>query len=635
MILKRGKGMSTIAVRKPSAFRKKLNKILTYLSKPQNFILLMLGIVLTVTTIYPMVTILKDTVTVHPGTVDAAPQAESAQFNALGGDYTTFNWTDLFTGKNITRQGRQRIELSVAKTYLWTPLLNSVLISVFACFGAILYGGVFAYLVTRTNLKLKKYLSSIFIFPYIMPQWTLAIIWRNLFNSNVVTGGSDGLFASVLGVYMPKWWCEGLFPVSVVLALHYAPFAYILIGGIFRNMDANLEEAATILNTPRWKTFLRVTMPLVKPAILSTILLVFSSAMGSYPIPHYLNLPTLSTQYVGMRIDRVGEASLLAVIMMLFGFLILIVNQRTTSGRKNFTTVTGKSGQSSVVNLRAWKYILAVFFGLTTLFTGILPIILFAVETFLPNPGDYSFLTHGFAGHLTSKWWMTAENVSENGIYGQYGILYNADIWRAFGGTMIVAICCALAAGTIGTLVGYCVSKNRRSKWAAYVNNIAFLPYLMPSLAVGIAFFVVGSNLGIFNTFLLLILAGTVKYIPFASRSALNSMMQLSGEIEEAAIIQDIPWWRRMLQIIIPIQKSSIISGYLLPFMTCLRELTLFMLLCRQDLIITTMMDYFDEMGLYAFSSGINLILIVVILVCNAVVNKLTGASLDAGIGGK
>ena len=612
-----------------------MNKIWTYLSKPQNFILLMLGIILTITTIYPMVTILNDTVSVHPGTVDALPDAADSQVEILGGTYTTFNWTDLFTGENITRQGRQRIVLSVAKTYLWTPLLNSVLISVFACIGAILYGGIFAYLVTRTNLKFKKYLSSIFIFPYIMPQWTLAIIWRNLFNSNIVTGGSDGLFASVLGVNMPLWWCEGLFPVSVVLALHYAPFAYILIGGIFRNMDANLEEAATILNTPRWKTFLRVTLPLVKPAILSTILLVFSSAMGSYPIPHYLKLDTLSTQYVGMRIDRVGEASILAVIMMLFGFLILIVNQRTTSGRKNFTTVTGKSGQTSVVNLGVGKYILSAVFILTTLATGILPIVLFGVETFLPNPGDYSFLTHGIAGHLTSKWWMTAENVSENGIYGQFGILYNADIWRAFGGTMLVAIFCALAAGTIGTLVGYCVSKNRRSKWAAYVNNIAFLPYLMPSLAVGIAFFVVGSNLGIFNTFLLLILAGTVKYIPFASRSALNSMMQLSGEIEEAAIIQDIPWWKRMVRIIIPIQKSSIISGYLLPFMTCLRELTLFMLLCRQDLIITTMMDYFDEMGLYAFSSGINLILIVVILVCNALVNKLTGASLDAGIGGK
>ena len=71
-----------------------------------------------------------------------------------------------------------------------------------------------------------------------------------------------------------------------------------------------------------------------------------------------------------------------------------------------------------------------------------------------------------------------------------------------------------------------------------------------------------------FRVYLLLVLAGTVKYIPFASRSALSSMMQLSGEIEEAAIIQDIPWFKRMTRIIIPIQKSSIISGYLLPFMT-------------------------------------------------------------------
>ena len=626
--------MSAIASPKPSSFRRKLNQFWTYISKPQNAILLALGIILTVTTIFPMITILQDTVKIHPGSIDTNANAVDAQTEILGDTYTTYNWTNLFRDSITSRVGRERVTKSVASIYLWTPLMNSVLISIFACFGAILYGGLFAYLVTRTNLKFKKYLSSIFIFPYIMPQWTLAVMWQNLFNSNLVTGGNDGLFASLFHVYMPKWWCEGLFPVSIVLALHYAPFAYILIGGIFRNMDANLEEAATILNTPRWKTFLRVTLPLVKPAILSTILLVFSSAMGSYPIPHYLKLATLSTQYVGMSSNRAGQASILAVIMMLFGFLILIVNQRTTSGRKNFTTVTGKSGQTSVVNLRAGKYILAVFFLITTLATGILPIILFAVETFLPNPGDYSFLTSGIAGNMTTKWWITAENVTENGMYGQKGILYNAEIWNAFGGTLIVAVLCALTAGTIGTLIGYCVSKNRRSKWAAYVNNMAFLPYLMPSLAVGVAFFVFGSNVGIYNTFLLLVLAGTVKYIPFASRSALNSMMQLSGEIEEAAIIQDIPWWKRMTRIIIPIQKTSIISGYLLPFMTCLRELTLFMLLCGQGKIITTMLGYFDEMGLYAFSSGINLILILVILLFNTLVNKLTGASLDAGIGG-
>lgn len=607
--------MSNIAVAGRSRGAVNFNRLKTYLSKPQNVILLLLGIVLTVSTVAPMISIALDTVTVHIGSVDA-------HYTGLTEGYTLYNWQDLFTGR-------------LSRVNLWTPLLNSVLLSVFACLGSIVYGGLFAYLVTRTNLKFKKYLSAIFIFPYIMPQWTLAVVWQNLFDSAAVTGTSNGLLAALFGLEMPAWWCQGLFPSAAVLSLHYAPFAYILIGGIFRNMDANLEEAATILNTPRWKTFLRVTLPMVKPAILSTILLVFSSAMGSYPVPHYLNLTTLCTKYVEMSDKRAGEASILAVIMILFGLMILIVNQNATGGRKSYTTVTGKSGQSSQVNLgRAGKYIVAAVFVLTTLFTGILPIILFAVETFLPNPGDYSFLTSGIAGNLTAKWWITAENITENGMYGQMGILFNQTIWQAFKGTVIVSVCCALLAGTIGLLVGYCVSKNRRSKWAAYVNSMAFLPYLMPSLAVGVAFFIFGSSAGIFNTFLLLILAGTVKYIPFASRSALNSMLQLSSEIEEAAIIQDIPWWKRMGRIIIPIQKSSIISGYLLPFMTCLRELTLFMLLCSQTRIITTLLDYFDEMGLYAFSSGINLILIIFILICNALVNKLTGASLDKGIGG-
>ena len=200
----------------------------------------------------------------------------------------------------------------------------------------------------------------------------------------------------------------------------------------------------------------------------------------------------------------------------------------------------------------------------------------------------------------------------------------------------MVSVICCLTAGVIGTLIGYAVSKDRHGKLASYVNSMAFLPYLMPSVAVGAAYFILFSSgkVNLFNTYTALIIVGTVKYIPFASRSSLNSMLQLSNEIEESAIIQDVPWIKRMTRIIIPIQKSSIVSGFLLPFMTCLRELSLFMLLCVQGFILSTTLDYFDEMGLYAFSSGINLILIVTILISNYAVNKITGASLDEGIGG-
>ena len=593
------------------------NKIKTFFSKPHNVILLLMGIVLTFSTVAPIVAIVQDTFKIHPGTIDQ-------HLTGMASGYTFANYVDLFTSR-------------LARTNLWTPLWNTVLLAVGTCVVSILYGGVFAFLVTRTDMAWRKYLSSIFIFPYIMPQWTLAVVWQHLFNSNAVTGTSNGLLAATLGVTMPKWWCQGMFPSLMVLGLHYAPFAYILIGGIFRNMDANLEEAATILDTPRWRTMCKITLPMVKPAILSTILLVFGSSMGSYPVPHYLGLTTLSTKYVSMNSKYTGEASILAIIMMVFGVAIMLMNQLSLTSRKSYTTVTGKSGQISKIRLgKAGRYVIALILVFLTFFTSIFPIISFAFETFLPNPGDYSFLYTGNTANLTTKWWVTSENVTENGMYGQKGMLYNATIWRAFGGTMLVSVCCALIAGTIGTLIGYAVSKQRRSKWANYVNSVAFLPYLMPSIAVGVAFFILFSNehFNLFNTYWLLIIVGTIKYIPFASRSALNSMLQLSGEIEEAAIIQDVPWIKRMTRIIIPIQKSSIISGYLLPFMTCLRELSLFMLLCTQGFILATTLDYFDEMGLYAFSSGINLILIVTILVCNALVNKTTGASLDKGIGG-
>lgn len=594
----------------------RLNSIKTYLNKPQNVILILTGILVSFTTIAPIVAIIEDTFKIHPGTID---QYLSGKVSG----YSLVNYVDLFTSR-------------LAKTNLWTPLINTTELAIGSCLFAILFGGIFAYLITRTNMPFKKYLSSIFIFPYIMPQWTLAVVWQNLFNSNLVTGTSDGLLASLFGIRMPAWWCLGLFPCIIVLGMHYAPFAYILIGGIFKNMDANLEEAATILDTPRWKIFARVTIPMVKPAILSTILLVAGSTVGSYPVPHYLGLPTLATKYVSMNDKYTGEASIIAIIMMLFGVAIMYLNQRSLHSRKSYTTVTGKSGQITKVNLGAGKYIIAVLFVIITFFTSIYPIISFAFETFLPNPGDYSFLYTGNINNLTTKWWVTSENITENGMYGQLGILHNKTIWNAFGGTILVAVICCFTAGTIGTLIGYAVSKNRYGKLASYVNSMAFLPYLMPSVAVGAAYFILFSSgkINLFNTYLALVIVGTVKYIPFASRSSLNSMLQLSNEIEESAIIQDVPWIKRMTKIIIPIQKSSIVSGFLLPFMTCLRELSLFMLLCVQGFILSTTLDYFDEMGLYAFSSGINLILIVTILISNFAVNKITGASLDEGIGG-
>ena len=118
------------------------NKIVTFFSKPQNIILLVFGIVLTFSTVAPIVAIVRDTFQIHPGTIDA-------HLTGKASGYSVVNYVDLFTSR-------------LAMTNLWKPLINTVILSVMTCVISILYGGFFAFLVTRTNMRFKKYLSSIF-----------------------------------------------------------------------------------------------------------------------------------------------------------------------------------------------------------------------------------------------------------------------------------------------------------------------------------------------------------------------------------------------------------------------------------------------------------------------------------------
>ena len=600
-------------IKQKHTFSKWLNQGKTWFGMPANSILVIFGILLLFLTIAPLIYVIIDTFTVHMMEVPLIP-------NSKIGDFTIYHYKTLFAS-------------SKSWHLFYKPLLNSLWTSALACVFAILFGGVVAYLITRTNLKFKKLISTVFIFPYIMPQWTLALFWKNLFMSTSCTGGYAGELQALTGIVTPQWLVLGGLPIALVLGLHYAPFAYILIGGVLRNMDANLEEAATILNTPKWKIFTHITLPILKPAILSTILLVFSSAMSAYPVAVTLGKPinftVLSTQlqiWLQGNGTQLGIGHVTSLVLIVIGILILTMNQISTGSRKQYTTVSGKSGQISKNNLgKVGKWIISFILIILVMFVCVGPMVSFALESLLPNQGDYS-------SGLTLQWW-TSKEVLRNGYKGMF---YNPEIWVALLQSILLSICCSLIAGTIGLLIGYAVSKKRKSKLAMGVNALAFLPYLLPSISMSAIFFTFSTKIPFLYAlpFLVCVIVGVVKYIPFASRSSLNAMLQLSNEIEEAAVIQNIPWVKRMVRIIFPIQKSSFLSGYLLPFISCMRELSLFVFIAPSGLLLTTLMFQLSETGLPALENAANLILVVVILVFNFIINKITGASLDKGIGG-
>lgn len=585
-----------------------------FFSNPANVILVVFALVLAFLIFYPLITMFVDTFV-----ISSPPEADFEPTKKLG-DFTTKWWYRLIVSE-------------YADMYFWTPLGRQVLMALLASIIAILYGGIVAFFITRTNMKGKKIISTVFVFPYIMPSWTLATFWQNFWQNPDIGNGTGGMIFNLFGLKVSEGFVYGVVPCAVVLGLHYAPFAYILIGGILRNMDANLEEAATVLKSSRFKIIRRITLPIVMPALISTFLLVFSSSMSAYAVPRYLAgttadgkpmyyLTTYMKTFMGQQMY--GQSYIMGLVMIVFGVAILMANQYVTGKRKNFTTVSGKSGQISYIDLKWGKWVSCVIFCFLSLFFAVMPLVTFALESCCVHPGNYS--------EMTLDYWISKEMTgSENGLKG---LFFEDKIWSAFGNSLLLSFLCAVIAGTSGILIGYSVAKRRGRVLARSVDMLSFVPYLLPSLALGGAFLTMATTFGLTNSLFILILVGAVKYLPFASRSGINAMLQLSGEIEEAAVMMNVPWWKRMVRIIFPIQKSTFMSGYLLPFTSCMRELSLFVLLVAPGTqLLATLLD--EWMGWWPQSANaLNLLIIVTVLVINFLANKLTGASIDKGVGG-
>ncbi|MCR5290497.1 MAG: iron ABC transporter permease [Treponema sp.] len=595
---------------------KRFYKIQRFFKKPHNIILVLLCIFLAYLTLIPLFTMIKDTITVHV--------AESMRLKKSPNSLTFAHWAKILFDPS---------SLSI----FYKPFLNSLITSLGACLVALVFGGTFAWLVTRSNMKWKKVLSALFIFPYIMPSWTLALAWYNIFKNSVV-GGVPGTFTALTNLATPNWFAYGAFPIALVTGLHYSPFAYIMIGGILRNMDANLEEAALMLNSTRRRILFKITIPMVLPAILSTFLLVFSSAMSSFAVPTFLGLPVryqvLTTQlYRTLNGLNPGQGYCIAFIMIFLGVSILAFNQRLTGVRKNYTTVTGKSSNIALVNLKKGRTPISLLVFVLVVCISVIPLISFALESIILLPGNYS------PSNFTLQFWVgTAE---QNSIANsEPGLLRNPALWMALLNSLKLSVICSLTAGTIGFLAGYAIVRGRGTKLATAVDNLTFFPYLMPSMAfsaIYLSMFSIRRGImpSLYGSFALLVVIGTVKYLPFASRSGINAMMQLSTQIEEAGEIIGVSWAKRMVRLVIPIQKSSFISGYLLPFISCMRELSLFVLLVTPaNRVLTTLLFYYNEKGWNQYSNAINLMIVIIVLAINWGVNKATGASIDKGIGG-
>ena len=512
------------------------------------------------------------------------------------------------------------------------PLMNTLTIAVSSTVLALGLGTVLAWLLVRTDMMGRGWLSAALIIPFMLPAWTFALAWTTIFK-NAKIGGQPGL-ASSMGFDAPDWLAYAAVPSIIIMTLNYIPFVIILVGNALRRFDGQLEDAARILGAGPRTAFRLVTIPLMRPAVLSACLLMFADAIGEFSVPYVLGLPvqfeTLATSlYRAIGTQQNGMAAVFAGVVMAIGIVTLGIDTWMMRETRRYAIIGGKGTASRETTLGFWR-IPAVVSALSVFTLGvILPLGALMLSTVMHVPGRFG------AENFTFAYWI-GTNLPTPAV--PTGILLAPEFWSAAWNTLRIVGIASISAGLLGMVVGYVVVRSPWRTLSVLLRQITFFPYLVPGIAFAAAFLVLfavprGPIPALYGTPWILLLALIADQMPFASRAGISSMTQLGREVEDAARMVGAGWLRRMRSIILPINKGALVAGILMPFVSGIKGVSLFIMLAvpSTDVLSTYSLRLVD----YNYTQAANAVVLMISAIAvlgTLLINRLTGTGLARGL---
>ncbi len=603
----------------PTPFRLRFfaggRRFLRWLTSPKVFLSLIMLAVLFYMVIVPLYRMFEMTLTYQDKDIFRVPDAQI-------GSFTFFHYLRMFNSQ-------------MSKPYLYDPLVHSLIVAFGATALAFLIGGMLAWLCIRTDMPGRKLINQLALLPYIMPGWTIAQAWT-VFFKNRITGGSTGVYEFLVGSSPPAWLAYGPVPIIISCALHYYTFFFLFVTAALMSIDSSLEEAGDLMGASRSRILRKITFPLVLPALLSGFIMTFSKVMGTYGGPALLGVPvkyyTISTMIrSAVDIGDKADGFVLAITLTLFAIVNIYINQRLVGTRKSYETIGGRGFMAQVSKLRNWKGALTVIVVIFQVAVIVLPLGLLLLDTFMLRSGVYAwdnFTLHNWIGESVK----TINN-------GAPGVLRNPKVYSYAWNSIHLSLWTSFFTALLGVILGYAIVKGRGTRMSRLVEQLAFIPYVIPGIAFGavyIAMFAkpVGPIPPLYGTFALLVIVSVAKHIPYSSRTGVSAMLQVGHELEEAAEVAGANLWQRFRKIIFPLTSSGFVSGFLLTFITTMRELSLIILLVTPTtMVLATQTMRYKENGDDQMANAVIIILIVLVTIGNFLIGKFRGGSLKKGLG--
>ncbi len=596
-------------------FTSSLRRFWRWLTTPYVFLSFIMLAVMVYMVVIPLYRMIVTTITVQETDLRVIP-------NAMIGDLTGYHWFRmLFT------------QIGAKMTY--APLLHSLTISLGATALALFIGGGMAWLVVRTDIPGKNTIHMLATVPYIMPSWTIALAWKVLFKTTAISGGTPGLFEFVTGSPPPVWISNGPVPIIISSGLHYYTFFFLFVSAALLSIDSSLEEAGELSGAGRWYILKKITFPLVLPALASGFIMTFSKTMGTYGGPNVLGVPvgyyTLSTMLrSNTGIGNYGDAFVTAIVLILFSMTTIMINQKMIGTRKSYETIGGRGFMAQKMKLRNWRPFFIALVIIVQFTIAIVPLVVLTYSTLMLRSGDYSL------SNFTMAHWIGQSDLKINN--GDPGVLLNKAIYKGAWNSIRLALWTSFLGGIVGVILGYAIVKGRGTRLSKIVEQLAFIPYVIPGIAFGAVYISMFTKSlwglpPLYGTFALLVVVSVAKHIPHSSRTGVSAMMQVSRELEEAASIAGASPWQRFKRIIFPLTSPGFVSSFLLNFITTMRELSLIILLVTPSTaVLSSMTMRYIENGNEQQANAVIIILIVLVLIGNAIISRFRGGSLKKGL---
>jgi iron(III) transport system permease protein len=466
-------------------------------------------------------------------------------------------------------------------------ILNTFISSGLATMLAVIIGMTLAFITSRTDAPGRAFFDNAFVLPYYLSPFIGAIAWTLLANPRV--GFLNNLLTGIFPIEHAPLNIYSLGGLVFVLALYYSPIVFLFGAGALRAMDPALEEAARMNGAGALATALRVTLPLVTPAIGSAALLVFLNAAGQFGIPAVIGIPmhydVITTRIwiaLGYFPPRYGEAAAFAVVLLLVSAVIMLLQQRHLA-RRSFVTVSGRGFRPGVVRLGPLRPIAAAACVLYLLVSIVLPYGALLFTSFQP------YLSFAFE---PAQW--TLQPYAEV-------LLNNPLTVRAIKNSLLLATGGATLTILLALVISHIVTRTRLAARHA-LDILATLPAAVPAVvfAVALLWSYIFLPVPIYGTIWMLLIAYVSHYIPFGVRAATAGLAQVSPELEESARISGAGAMATLRRIVIPLIKPALAAGWILMFVEFIRSLSLSILLYSDDSVVMPVVIYeLYETGAY------------------------------------